>query len=115
MTAKDAYMFPVMGSAVLFSLYLLFKFLDKDLVNMLLTLYPLLPVFDSLVLKKSAYWFLSIISDGFCRYFLIFGFFAVSQTLAIPLRRVVPALASGQRKFSFTIPFTSGTFLFDTP
>jgi minor histocompatibility antigen H13 len=38
MTAKDAYMFPVMGSAVLFSLYLLFKFLDKELVNMLLTL-----------------------------------------------------------------------------
>lgn len=29
MTAKDAYMFPVYGSLVLFSLYLAFKFLDK--------------------------------------------------------------------------------------
>jgi len=84
MTAKDAYMFPIMGSAVLFSLYLLFKFLDKDLVNLLLTFY-----------------------------FLFFGFFAVSQTLALPMRRLVPALAEGKRKFTFTIPFMSEPTTFD--
>jgi len=66
MTAKDAYMFPVMGSIVLFSLYLLFKFLDKDLVNMLLTLCTLLTssLSHSLTLNVS--------------YFLVFGFFALS-------------------------------------
>lgn len=37
MTARDAYLFPVIGSAVLCSLYLLFKLLDKDYVNVLLT------------------------------------------------------------------------------
>mmetsp|Transcript_35581 Transcript_35581/g.46940 ORF Transcript_35581/g.46940 Transcript_35581/m.46940 type:complete len:456 (-) Transcript_35581:220-1587(-) len=39
MTQKDAYKFPIVGSAVLFGLYLLFKFLDKDLVNLLLAIY----------------------------------------------------------------------------
>ena len=31
--------FPLIGSAVLFSLFLLFKFLPKDLVNTVLTAY----------------------------------------------------------------------------
>lgn len=39
MSTKDAYMFPVIGSGVLFGLYLLFKFLNKDYVNLLLTAY----------------------------------------------------------------------------
>lgn len=39
MKAEDAYMFPLMGSGVLFGLYMLFKFFDKDLVNLLLTSY----------------------------------------------------------------------------
>jgi len=39
MTQKDAYKFPLIGSVVLFGLYLLFKFLDKDLVNLLLSIY----------------------------------------------------------------------------
>jgi minor histocompatibility antigen H13 len=39
MTAKDAYMFPVVGSCVLCGLYVLFKFLNKDYVNMLLKAY----------------------------------------------------------------------------
>jgi minor histocompatibility antigen H13 len=78
MTAKDAYMFPIMGSAVLFSLYLLFKFLDKDLVNLLLTFY-----------------------------FLFFGFFAVSQTLALPIRRAFPSLSASKSKYTFTIPLMS--------
>ncbi len=39
MSTKDAYMFPLVGSCVLFGLYLLFKFLNKDYVNFLLTAY----------------------------------------------------------------------------
>lgn len=39
MTQKDAMKFPLVGSCALFGLYLLFKFLDKDLVNLLLSLY----------------------------------------------------------------------------
>jgi minor histocompatibility antigen H13 len=39
MKAEDAYMFPLLGSGVLFGLYLLFKVFDKDLVNLLLTAY----------------------------------------------------------------------------
>ena len=36
MTTKDAWMFPVVGSCVLFSLYLVFKFLPADTVNMII-------------------------------------------------------------------------------
>lgn len=36
---EDAYQFPLMGSISLFSLYLAFKFLDKDVVNLLIGLY----------------------------------------------------------------------------
>jgi len=39
MSAKDAWLFPVYGSAFLFGLYLLFKFFDKDLVNFVLSFY----------------------------------------------------------------------------
>ncbi|OQR93840.1 aspartyl protease family A22B [Achlya hypogyna] len=39
MTKEDAYMFPLVGSGMLLGLYLLFKFFDKDLVNLLLTSY----------------------------------------------------------------------------
>ncbi|KAJ0398831.1 hypothetical protein P43SY_004962 [Pythium insidiosum] len=39
MKAEDAYMFPLLGSGVLFGLYVLFKIFDKDLVNLLLTSY----------------------------------------------------------------------------
>jgi len=39
MTSSDAYMFPVIGSGVLFGLYMLFKLLHKDWVNFLLTAY----------------------------------------------------------------------------
>jgi minor histocompatibility antigen H13 len=42
MTKEDAAMFPVIGSVVLFGLYLLFKFFDKELVNLILTGYFLL-------------------------------------------------------------------------
>mmetsp|Transcript_19477 Transcript_19477/g.23324 ORF Transcript_19477/g.23324 Transcript_19477/m.23324 type:complete len:382 (+) Transcript_19477:258-1403(+) len=39
LTQKDAMKFPLVGSCVLFGLFLLFKFLPKDLVNMVLTAY----------------------------------------------------------------------------
>jgi minor histocompatibility antigen H13 len=39
MTQKDAYMFPVYGSGVLFGLYLLFKMFSKAYINLLLTAY----------------------------------------------------------------------------
>lgn len=39
MSQSDAYMFPVIGSAVLFGFYLLFKFFSKDYINLLLTAY----------------------------------------------------------------------------
>ncbi|ORZ32227.1 signal peptide peptidase-domain-containing protein [Catenaria anguillulae PL171] len=39
LSSSDAYWFPITGSAVLFGLYLLFNYLDKDHVNTLLTVY----------------------------------------------------------------------------
>ena len=36
LTSSDAWLFPVMGSAVLFGMFLIFKYLNKDYVNMLL-------------------------------------------------------------------------------
>tara|TARA_R110002050_G_scaffold186573_1_gene320905 strand:+ start:403 stop:666 length:264 start_codon:yes stop_codon:yes gene_type:complete len=42
MSQKDAYMFPIIGSGVLFGLYVLFKFFSKEYINYLLTTYFLL-------------------------------------------------------------------------
>ena len=39
MSQSDAYMFPVIGSMVLFGFYLLFKFFSKEYINILLTGY----------------------------------------------------------------------------
>jgi minor histocompatibility antigen H13 len=39
MKQKDAWLFPIFGSAVLFGLFMLFKFFDKDLVNKLFHVY----------------------------------------------------------------------------
>merc|ERR1711907_15292 len=39
MTTKDAYMFPVVGSCVLFGMFLVFKFFAKEYINMLLHAY----------------------------------------------------------------------------
>jgi len=39
MTQKDAMRFPLVGSCVLFGLFLLFKYLPKDIVNLVLTVY----------------------------------------------------------------------------
>ena len=39
MTQKDAWTFPIFGSAVLFGLFLLFKIFDKDNINLLFQIY----------------------------------------------------------------------------
>ena len=39
MSTKDAMMFPLIASGMLFGLYLLFKYLGKEYVNYLLSLY----------------------------------------------------------------------------
>ncbi|KAN0061791.1 hypothetical protein ACQY0O_005784 [Thecaphora frezii] len=39
LTSSDAWLFPVMGSAVLFGMFLVFKYINKDYVNMLLGVY----------------------------------------------------------------------------
>lgn len=59
---EDAYQFPLVGSASLFSLYLAFKFLDKEMVNLLI---------------------------GF--YFGILGAFAVTMTIAPCLALILPS------------------------
>ncbi|KDN52343.1 hypothetical protein K437DRAFT_272549 [Tilletiaria anomala UBC 951] len=38
-TSEDAWLFPVFGSAVLFGMYLVFRYLDKQYVNLLLSFY----------------------------------------------------------------------------
>jgi len=65
MRQEDAYQFPLVGSVSLFSLYLAFKFLDKDLVNLLIG-----------------------------AYFGLVGTFAVTMTLAPFLSLVLPAVLS---------------------
>ena len=40
MSSKDAMMFPIVGSCVLFELFLLFKFFAKEYLNMLFVLLP---------------------------------------------------------------------------
>ncbi|OBZ82969.1 Minor histocompatibility antigen H13 [Choanephora cucurbitarum] len=39
LTSGDAYMFPVIGSCVLFGMYLAFRYLDKEYINYILTIY----------------------------------------------------------------------------
>ncbi|SCZ88704.1 BZ3500_MvSof-1268-A1-R1_Chr2-1g04582 [Microbotryum saponariae] len=39
LTAQDAYLFPILGSVVLFTLYLAFTFLDKEMINSILGAY----------------------------------------------------------------------------
>jgi len=76
---EDAYQFPLVGSASLFSLYLAFKFLDKDLVNLLIG-----------------------------AYFALVGSFAVTMTLAPFLARVVPEILSQEIRWVQQLhhPFT---------
>jgi len=64
MTTKDAYMFPIIGSGVLFGLYMVFKLFRQDLINLLLS-----------------------------SYFLIFGIIALARTLRPIFVMLFPGLA----------------------
>lgn len=79
MRQEDAWQFPIVGSISLFSLYLAFKYLDKDLVNLLI--------------------------GG---YFLVVGCFAVTLTVAPGVRRIVPSLlrreVSWEYKLTHSLP-----------
>lgn len=75
---KDAYMFPFIGSAVLFSLYLVFKFLPREYVN--------------LVIKA---------------YFFLFGVLALGQRFAQVLGVLLPASTADSldaNPYSFKFP-----------
>lgn len=62
MQSKDAYLFPVIGSVVLGSLYLVFKFLPKEYVNMVIKFYFF--CFGIIVLgQKIAQIFKSVLSE----------------------------------------------------
>jgi uncharacterized membrane protein len=76
MSSKDAYMFPVVGSVVLFGLYLAFAWFGKEYVNMVLT-----------------------------AYFLLFGVFALASTLEIPLARLFGKTEKDKTEASIPIPF----------
>jgi len=75
MTAKDAYMFPIVGSGVLFGLYMLFKIFSKEYINMLLT-----------------------------AYFLLFGVIAVATTFAPIMHSIMPP-ARDTQPWEFNIHF----------
>jgi hypothetical protein len=53
METKDAYMFPVIGSAVLLSLYLVFRFVPKEYINLIIKAYFF--VFGTAVLQHRFY------------------------------------------------------------
>jgi len=74
MSHKDAILFPIIASCILFGLYLLFKFLGKDYVNYLLSLY-----------------------------FLVLGIYAFAATFEPVIAAVSPQW-SKSKIFGFTIP-----------
>jgi len=77
MTKKDAYMFPVIGSGVLFGLYMLFRIFSKEYVNLLLT-----------------------------AYILFFGFFSLVEILAPFVKKFIPSLnASPSRTINYRLPW----------
>ena len=83
MTKQDAMRFPIIGSCVLFSFFLLFKFLPKDLVNKILT-----------------------------GYFVLLGIFALTATFAPVLGLGMPKRVAIKTVYFGTLPtipfFTDG-------
>ena len=60
LSSEDAWMFPVIGSAVLLGLYVLFKMFDKELINMLLGAYfAVAGTYAVAMVREPAYCFLS--------------------------------------------------------
>eukprot|EP01112_Ceratiomyxa_fruticulosa_P021976 TRINITY_DN7926_c0_g1_i1.p1 TRINITY_DN7926_c0_g1~~TRINITY_DN7926_c0_g1_i1.p1 ORF type:complete len:422 (+),score=81.09 TRINITY_DN7926_c0_g1_i1:157-1266(+) len=87
MTTKDAWMFPFIGSVVLFGLYLLFKVFHKDYINMLLS-----------------------------GYFLLFGVIAVSSSIRPLVAAIFPFLNNDKKKYHIHIPtFYPLTYLLEEP
>jgi len=76
MSSKDAYMFPVIGSCVLFGLYLAFQFFSKEYVNLLLT-----------------------------AYFLVFSISALTATLSSAFSSLLRIDQKNNFKFSLSLPF----------
>jgi len=79
MQARDAYMFPVLGSIVLFSLYLAFKFLSKEWINFLMS-----------------------------GYFMLLGIGAISASLNPIISKIVPyewVNKKTKKELRFTLPF----------
>jgi len=77
MTKKDAYMFPIFGSGVLFGLYILFRVFSKEYVNLLLTAYS-----------------------------LFFGFLSLAQTYVPVIKKFSPVLSkSASRTFKYRLPW----------
>jgi len=77
MTKKDAYMFPVIGSGVLFGLYIMFRLFSKEYVNLLLT-----------------------------AYFLFFGFYSLAETFIPILKKLYPTFRDlPTNTYSFYIPY----------
>uniref|UniRef100_A0A6B2L7X3 Uncharacterized protein n=1 Tax=Arcella intermedia TaxID=1963864 RepID=A0A6B2L7X3_9EUKA len=77
LSKKDAYMYPVYGSGVLFGLYVLFRLFSKEYINLLLT-----------------------------AYFLFFGFFALVETLTPLISSFIPYLANiYKNSFQYRFPW----------
>lgn len=75
LSSGDAYMFPIIGSGVLFSMYLAFKFLDKKYINYVMT-----------------------------AYFSIMGCAAVTKSLLMVCRKVIPtSLLKNVAKYKLTV------------
>jgi minor histocompatibility antigen H13 len=75
MTKQDAMRFPIIGSCVLFSFFLLFKFLPKDLVNKILT-----------------------------GYFVLLGLVALTATMAPVLGRCMPKSVALRQMYLGVLP-----------
>ncbi|KAI8091147.1 signal peptide peptidase-domain-containing protein [Gilbertella persicaria] len=75
LTSGDAYMFPIIGSCVLFGMYLAFRYLDKAYINYILTIY-----------------------------FAFMGCAAVTKSLLMVARKVVPrAILKHVAKYKVTL------------
>jgi len=68
MSKEDAYMFPLVGSVVLFGLYMVFRLFHKDYINILLS-----------------------------SYFCLFGIFALSATIRPILEKIFPFLVKSEK------------------
>lgn len=85
MTKKDAYLFPVYGSGVLFSLYVAYKFLPKNILNFIFT-----------------------------THFTIMGLFCATGMLEFPISKLAPERWSKiyviKRKFNLNLIFYKTEF-----